>query len=139
MPTTNQLIHKSRLKKKKRKKKGGKALQGNPQLKGTVLSQKVIKPKKPNSAQRPVARVKLSNGREVTVHIPGTGGMSPITVHSEVLIRGGRTPDLPGVKYKVVPGALGHTGSRNHYDQRRDSGVPRRKSRSKYGVKLREN
>ncbi len=120
MPTINQIIRKPR----KMKREGGPrtALEGNPQKKGVVLRVFTRKPKKPNSAQRKIAKVRLSNKREVDTYIMGEG--HNIQEHSVVLVRGGRVPDLPGVNYKLV---------RGKYDL---GGVVNRKtSRSKYGKK----
>lgn len=100
MPTASQLIKGSR---RGRVPKKRNALNAHPQLSGIVLLTKVMEPKKPNSAKRKVARVRLSNGREVTAHIPAEG--HNIQEHSNVLVRGGRVKDLPGVKYKIVRGA----------------------------------
>ena len=120
MPTYNQLIkHPRKLKKTKGLLT---ALNGNPQLKAVVLKVFTRKPKKPNSALRKVAKVKLSNGRIVDTYIIGEGHR--LQEHAVVLVRGGRTQDLPGVKYKLI---------RGKYDL---SCVPNRKtSRSKYGTK----
>lgn len=96
------------------------ALEGSPQVKGVCAKVFTTKPKKPNSAVRKVARVKLSNGRMVTAYIPGEG--HNLQEHSVVLIRGGKTQDLPGVRYKLVRGALDFSGVAN-----------RTTSRSKYG------
>lgn len=130
MPTINQLVKKARVRQKRKCKTP--ALKGNPQLRGTVIRVTVITPKKPNSAQRKVARVRLTNGMEVTAYIPGEG--TNLTEHSMVLIEGGRVKDLPGVKYHVIRGVYDCDGVR---PQTRSDGVvePRRKSRSKYGVK----
>ena len=122
MPTTNQLIRKPR--KRKAKKVNVPALQGCPQKRGVVLQVKVISPKKPNSAKRPVARVRTTGKRpyEVTAHIPGEG--NSLQEHASVLVRGGRRPDLPGVRMQVVRGTLDTTGVEG-----------RRQGRSKYGAK----
>jgi len=120
MPTINQLIRKGRKSKKKRSKSP--VLQGCPQKRGVCLTVKTQTPKKPNSALRKVARVRLSNGKEVTAYIPGEG--HNLQEHSIVLVRGGRVRDLPGVRYHVVRGALDTAGV-----------TDRRKSRSKYGAK----
>ncbi len=133
MPTINQLIRKGR--KKAVKKVKSVALKGtwhsskrkmtstaNPLKRGVVLQVRTMTPKKPNSALRKVARVRLSNRKEVTVYIPGEG--HNLQEHSVVLIRGGRVKDLPGVKYHVVRGALDTAGVQG-----------RTTSRSKYGVK----
>ena len=120
MPTINQLIRKERKKTSKRKKSP--ALQKCPQKRGVCLRVYTTTPKKPNSALRKVARVRLTNGMEVTTYIPGVG--HNLQEHSIVLIRGGRVKDLPGVRYHIVRGALDTLGVND-----------RRVSRSKYGVK----
>lgn len=97
------------------------SLQNNPQLKGTVLKTLIKKPKKPNSANRKICKVKLSNGRIILAHIPGEG--HNIQEHSMVLIRGGKAKDLPGIKYRVI---------RGKYDLKGVEG--RKKSRSLYGT-----
>ncbi|MEO2083729.1 MAG: 30S ribosomal protein S12, partial [Desulfurobacteriaceae bacterium] len=97
MPTINQLVRKGREKKVKRSK--APALQGNPQKRGVCVRVFTTTPKKPNSALRKVARVRLSNGIEVTAYIPGIG--HNLQEHSVVLVRGGRVKDLPGVRYKI--------------------------------------
>jgi small subunit ribosomal protein S12 len=120
MPTFNQLVRKGREKIKKKSKSP--ALQGSPFKRGVCLRVFTTTPKKPNSALRKVARVRLSNGIEVTAYIPGEG--HNLQEHSVVLVRGGRVKDLPGIKYHIVRGALDC------------GGVPeRKKSRSKYGTK----
>ncbi len=120
MPTINQLVRKGREKKIKRSK--APALQGNPQKRGVCVRVFTTTPKKPNSALRKVARVRLSNGIEVTAYIPGIG--HNLQEHSVVLVRGGRVKDLPGVRYKIIRGALDAAGVEG-----------RRQSRSKYGTK----
>lgn len=120
MPTTNQLVRKPR--KPKTVKVKVPALQGCPQKRGVVLQVKVISPKKPNSAKRPVARIRLTNKYELTAHIPGEG--NSLQEHASVLVRGGRRPDLPGVRMQVVRGVLDSTGVEG-----------RRQGRSKYGAK----
>ncbi len=120
MPTINQLVKYGREKKKRKSKVP--ALQGNPQKRGVCIRVYTVTPKKPNSALRKVARVRLSNGIEVTAYIPGEG--HNLQEHSIVLVRGGRVKDLPGVRYKIIRGALDAAGVAN-----------RRQSRSKYGVK----
>ncbi|MGC9285994.1 MAG: 30S ribosomal protein S12 [Hydrogenobaculum sp.] len=120
MPTVNQLIKEGREKIKKKSK--APALQGNPQKRGVCVRVYTVTPKKPNSALRKVARVRLSNGIEVTCYIPGEG--HNLQEHSIVLVRGGRVKDLPGVRYKIIRGALDAAGVAN-----------RRQSRSKYGAK----
>ncbi|MFP4055954.1 MAG: 30S ribosomal protein S12 [Candidatus Brocadiia bacterium] len=120
MPTTNQLIRKGR--KRSRRKSKRPALEGCPQKRGVCLQVTTRTPKKPNSALRKIARVRLSNGREVTAYIPGEG--HNLHEHSIVLVRGGRVRDLPGVRYHIVRGPLDAAGVRD-----------RRRSRSKYGTK----
>ena len=102
MPTINQLVRFGRSTSEKKKKSP--ALKGNPQKRGVCVRVYTTTPKKPNSALRKVARVKLVNGIEVTAYIPGIG--HNLQEHSIVLIRGGRTKDLPGVRYKIIRGAL---------------------------------
>ncbi len=120
MPTINQLIRKGR--KKIKKKSKSPVLDKCPQKRGVCLQVKTMTPKKPNSALRKVARVRLSNGKEVTVYIPGEG--HNLQEHSIVLVRGGRVRDLPGVKYHVIRGVLDASGVED-----------RKRSRSKYGTK----
>ena len=135
MPTINQLVRKGR--KNKPKKETAPALgltqntltgrtkrvkQGNPQKRGVCTQVRTTTPKKPNSALRKVARVRLTNGVEVTAYIPGEG--HNLQEHSVVLVRGGRVRDLPGVRYHIVRGALDSTGVND-----------RKRSRSKYGTK----
>lgn len=120
MPTINQLVRKGR--KKIEKKKKTPALQENPLRRGVCIRVYTTTPKKPNSALRKVARVRLTNQQEVTAYIPGIG--HNLQEHSIVLVRGGRVKDLPGVRYKVIRGALD------------TAGVDDRKSgRSRYGAK----
>jgi small subunit ribosomal protein S12 len=120
MPTINQLIRKGRTDKVKRKK--APALQQCPQRRGVCVQVKTKTPKKPNSALRKVAWVRLSNGQEIIAYIPGEG--HNLQEHSIVLVRGGRVKDLPGVRYHVVRGALDTAAVKD-----------RKKSRSKYGAK----
>lgn len=120
MPTINQLIRKSR--KDKRKINKVPALQACPQRRGVCTRVYTTTPKKPNSALRKVARVRLTNGHEVTAYIPGEG--HKLQEHSVVLIRGGRVKDLPGVRYHVLRGVLDTTGVEG-----------RKQARSKYGTK----
>jgi small subunit ribosomal protein S12 len=120
MPTINQLVRKGRL--KQRRKNTAPALKACPQKRGVCVRVYTSTPKKPNSALRKVARVRLSNGMEVTSYIPGEG--HNLQEHSVVLIRGGRVKDLPGVRYHIVRGTLDTTGVAN-----------RKQSRSKYGTK----
>jgi len=120
MPTINQLIRKGR--KKILKKSKSIDLEGCPQKKGVCLQVMTRTPKKPNSALRKVARVRLTNGKEVTAYIPGEG--HNLQEHSIVLIRGGRVRDLPGVKYHIIRGRLDTAGVDG-----------RKRGRSKYGAK----
>ncbi len=120
MPTISQLIRHRRKLKHKRSKSP--ALTGCPQRRGVCLQVKTQTPKKPNSALRKVARVRLTTGIEVTAYIPGEG--HNLQEHSIVLVRGGRVKDLPGVRYHIVRGTLDAAGVNQ-----------RRKSRSKYGAK----
>jgi SSU ribosomal protein S12P len=120
MPTINQLVRLGR-KPKKRKSKSP-ALDGCPQKRGTCIRVYTTTPKKPNSALRKVAKVRLSNGKEIIAYIPGIG--HNLQEHSVVLVRGGRVKDLPGVKYHIVRGVYDAAGVAN-----------RRNSRSKYGAK----
>ncbi len=137
MPTINQLVRKGRT--PKQKKSGAPALlfsfnshlnrlrkvdgkSGSPQKRGVCTQVRTQTPKKPNSALRKVARVRLSNGIEVTAYIPGEG--HSLQEHSVVLVRGGRVKDLPGVRYHIVRGALDATGVAN-----------RKQGRSKYGTR----
>ena len=121
MPTFNQLIRKSRVKTKVKTKSP--ALQQCPQKRGVCTQVKTTTPKKPNSALRKIARVKLTNGAEVTAYIPGVG--HNLQEHSVVLIRGGRVKDLPGVRYHIIRGTLDAQGVKD-----------RKQSRSKYGAKM---
>ena len=120
MPTFNQLVRKGR--KKVRGKSKSPALGGSPQRRGVCLQVKTMTPKKPNSALRKIARVRLTNGREITVYIPGIG--HNLQEHSIVLVRGGRVRDLPGVRYHIIRGTLDAAGVET-----------RRQGRSKYGKK----
>lgn len=120
MPTISQLVRKGRAPLKKKTK--APALKANPQKRGVCLIVKTANPKKPNSALRKIARVRLTNGVEVTTYIPGIG--HNLQEHSVVLVRGGRVKDLPGVRYHVVRGTLDSAGT-----------ADRKKSRSKYGAK----
>jgi len=120
MPTINQLVRNGR--KKIVEKSKSPALQTNPQKRGVCVRVTTTTPKKPNSALRKIARVRLTNGIEVTAYIPGVG--HNLQEHSVVLIRGGRVKDLPGVRYHIVRGALDAMGVEK-----------RMSSRSKYGVK----
>jgi small subunit ribosomal protein S12 len=120
MPTINQLVRKSRVQQYSRPKHP--ALHGCPQKRGVCLQVKIMTPKKPNSALRKVARVRLSNGVEITAYIPGEG--HNLQEHSIVLVRGGRVRDLPGVRYHIVRGVLDSQGV-----------ADRKQARSKYGAK----
>jgi small subunit ribosomal protein S12 len=120
MPTINQLIRESR--EQQRPKNTAPALQGCPQKRGVCTRVYTSTPKKPNSALRKVARVRLTNGIEVTSYIPGVG--HNLQEHSVVLIRGGRVKDLPGVRYHIIRGTLDSIGVQE-----------RRQGRSKYGAK----
>ena len=136
MPTINQLVRKGR--KKQRPKTKAPALRqsynaykqrrfsvrgGNPQKRGVCTQVRTMTPKKPNSALRKVARVRLSNGIEVTAYIPGEG--HGLQEHSVVLVRGGRVQDLPGVRYHVIRGALDATGVEGRQQQRSKYGTRR--------------
>lgn len=120
MPTINQLVRKGR--KRVKRKTSSPALQACPFKRGVCTRVYTTTPKKPNSALRKVARVRLTNGMEVTAYIPGEG--HNLQEHSIVLIRGGRVKDLPGIRYHIVRGVLDCQGVAN-----------RKKSRSKYGTK----
>ena len=120
MPTINQLVRQGRY--VAEKKSTAPALKNNPQKRGVCTRVYTTTPKKPNSALRKVARVKLTNGIEVTAYIPGIG--HNLQEHSVVLVRGGRVKDLPGVRYHLVRGTLDAAGVNN-----------RNQSRSKYGAK----
>ena len=120
MPTINQLVRNRR--RKARKMSKAPVLDRCPQKRGVCLSVRTMTPKKPNSALRKITRVRLSNGKEVTVFIPGEGHQ--LQDHSIVLVRGGRVRDLPGVRYQVVRGALDALGVEG-----------RKQSRSRYGTK----
>lgn len=135
MPTVNQLIRKGRVKVSDKSKtpalrytynaltnRTSKSGKSSPQKRGVCVQVKTTTPKKPNSALRKIARVRLSNGIEVTAYIPGEG--HNLQEHSVVLIRGGRVPDLPGVRYHIVRGALDASGVDD-----------RKQGRSKYGAK----
>ncbi|MHB8620639.1 MAG: 30S ribosomal protein S12 [Chloroflexota bacterium] len=134
MPTISQLVRKGRLKIKKKVKapalqwsfnalkKRPRRFAGSPQKRGVCTQVKTMTPKKPNSALRKIARVRLSNGMEVTAYIPGEG--HNLQEHSVVLIRGGRVKDLPGVRYHIIRGTLDTAGVKD-----------RKRGRSKYGSK----
>jgi small subunit ribosomal protein S12 len=120
MPTINQLVRKGRTKIPRRSKSP--VLEGCPQKRGVCLQVKTQTPKKPNSALRKIARVRLSNGKEITAYIPGEG--HNLQEHSVVLVRGGRVRDLPGVRYHILRGTLDTGGVED-----------RHQGRSKYGTK----
>ncbi len=120
MPTINQLVKKGR--KTAAQKSKSRALSGCPQRRGVCLQVKTQTPKKPNSALRKVARIRLTNGEEVTAYIPGEG--HNLQEHSMVLVRGGRVKDLPGVRYHIIRGTLDCLGVNG-----------RNRGRSKYGAK----
>ena len=120
MPTINQLVRQGR--KDKVSKSNSPIMDANPQKRGVCLSVTTTSPKKPNSALRKIARVRLVNGQEGTIYIPGIG--HNLQEHSVVLIRGGRVRDLPGVRYHIIRGTLDASGVAN-----------RRQARSKYGAK----
>jgi len=120
MPTINQLVRKGR--EKQKKKTNTPALKGSPQKRGVCTRVYTSTPKKPNSALRKVARVRLTTGVEVTAYIPGVG--HNLQEHSVVLVRGGRVKDLPGVRYHIVRGTLDTLGVQD-----------RKQGRSKYGAK----
>ena len=120
MPTVNQLVRKGR--KTFNRKSKSPLLENNPQKRGVCLSVKTTSPKKPNSALRKIARVRLSNGSEATCYIPGIG--HNLQEHSVVLVRGGSVKDLPGVRYHIIRGALDASGV-----------AKRAQGRSKYGAK----
>jgi small subunit ribosomal protein S12 len=120
MPTINQLVREGR--KGVKSKTSAPALTGSPQKRGVCIRVYTTTPKKPNSALRKVARVRLTNGIEVTTYIPGIG--HNLQEHSVVLIRGGRVKDLPGVRYHIIRGTLDSVGVQD-----------RKQSRSKYGAK----
>lgn len=121
MPTISQLIRLGRI--SKRKKTKSPALKSCPQRRGVCTQVRTMTPKKPNSALRKIARVRLTTGIEVTAYIPGEG--HNLQEHSIVLVRGGRVKDLPGVRYHIVRGTLDAAGVNQ-----------RKKSRSKYGAKM---
>ena len=121
MPTIQQLVRKGRASKPSKGKTP--ALKGAPQRRGVCTRVYTTTPKKPNSALRKVARVRLTSGMEVTAYIPGEG--HNLQEHSIVLVRGGRVRDLPGVRYKIIRGALDAAGVKN-----------RKQARSRYGAKM---
>jgi small subunit ribosomal protein S12 len=120
VPTISQLVRQGR--KSVPRKSKAPALRGNPQRRGVCLVVKTTTPKKPNSALRKIARVRLTNGAEITAYIPGEG--HNLQEHSVVLVRGGRVKDLPGVRYHIIRGTLDAAGVEK-----------RRRGRSKYGAK----
>ncbi len=120
MPTINQLIRKGR--RKRTRKSKAPALEGCPQRRGVCLQVRTMTPKKPNSALRKTARVRLTNGHEITAYVPGVG--HNLQEHSIVLVRGGRVKDLPGVRYHIIRGTLDAMGVEG-----------RRQGRSRYGAK----
>jgi small subunit ribosomal protein S12 len=120
MPTINQLVRKGRV--RVRRKSKSPVLEGCPQKRGVCLQVKTMTPKKPNSALRKIARVRLTNGKEITAYIPGVG--HNLQEHSIVLVRGGRVRDLPGVRYHIIRGTLDTMGVEG-----------RKQGRSKYGRK----
>ena len=123
MPTTQQLVRKGRRSEKAKSKSI--LLDECPQKRGVCLTVTTTTPKKPNSAQRKISRVRLSNGKETTCYIPGEG--HNLQEHNVVLVRGGRVPDLPGVRYHIVRGALDTAAVQK-----------RKQGRSKYGAKRRK-
>ena len=129
MPTINQLVRKGR--KRTRRKSKSPVLGQCPQRRGVCLQVKTMTPKKPNSALRKIARVRLTNGKEITAYIPGVG--HNLQEHSIVLVRGGRVRDLPGVRYHIIRGTLDCGPVEGDKENR-----PRNRSRSKYGVKRRK-
>ena len=120
MPTVNQLVRRGR--RALRSKSKSPHLERNPQRRGVCIQVKTMTPKKPNSALRKIARVRLTNQHEVTTYIPGIG--HNLQEHSVVLIRGGRVPDLPGIRYHIIRGTIDAAGV-----------TDRRQGRSKYGAK----
>ncbi len=120
MPTINQLVRYGRHRVQSKTKSPH--LEGNPQKRGVCIQVRTMTPKKPNSALRKIARVRLTNAAEVTAYIPGIG--HNLQEHSIVLIRGGRVPDLPGIRYHIIRGAMDSAGV-----------TDRKQGRSKYGAK----
>lgn len=120
MPTISQLVRLGR--RQMRRKTKSPHLEGNPQKRGVCIQVRTMTPKKPNSALRKIARVRLTHGAEVTAYIPGIG--HNLQEHSVVLIRGGAVPDLPGIRYHIIRGTLDSAGV-----------AERRRGRSKYGAK----
>lgn len=120
MPTISQLVRRGRH--RVRSKTKSPHLERNPQKRGVCIQVRTMTPKKPNSALRKIARVRLTNGAEVTTYIPGIG--HNLQEHSVVLIRGGRVPDLPGIRYHIIRGTIDAAGV-----------TDRRQGRSKYGAK----
>ena len=131
MPTINQLVRKGR--DKSFEKSASPALQESPQKRGVCTVVKTDKPKKPNSALRKIARVRLVNGIEVTAYIPGVG--HNLQEHSVVLIRGGRVKDMPGVRYHIIRGTLDAAGVANRMQARSKYGAKRAKAGAAKGKK----
>lgn len=129
MPTINQLVRKNR--KQQHSNTKTPVLEACSQKRGVCLLVRTMQPKKPNSALRRITRVRLSNGKEVTVYIPGEG--HKLQEHSIVLVRGGRVRDLPGVRYQVIRGTLDATGvdgrkqARSRYGAKKNAGAPSKK------------
>lgn len=127
MPTISQLVRKGRERQKQKTK--APALRKNPQRRGVCVLVRTMQPKKPNSALRKIARVRLTHGVEVTAYIPGEG--HNLQEHSVVLVRGGRVPDLPGVRYHIIRGTLDATGVANRMQARSHYGAKRPKRSAK--------
>jgi len=125
MPTFNQLARKESTRYPKHHKTRCPSLKGNPQKKGVCIKITTMKPKKPNSAIRKIARIRLTNKKYITAYIPGQGHNSQ--QHSNVLIRGGRVPDLPGIRYHIIRGKYDFVGNESFM---------RKKRRSKFSIKL---
>jgi small subunit ribosomal protein S12 len=134
MPTFNQLVRLGRDRPRRRNK--APALEGAPQKRGVVLRVYTVDPKKPNSAKRRVARVRLTNGLVVSAYDPGEN--TNLVEHANVLVRGGRVKDLPGVRYHIVRGALDSKAADGPTSTVVDEKVYRNRSRSKYGVKAKK-
>jgi small subunit ribosomal protein S12 len=136
MPTTQQLVRHSRKPKRQKRKTPGLKRNGQccPQIRGVILKVYIVSPKKPNSANRPICRVRLTNGMEVIAHIPGQGHQ--LQEHSLVLLQGKKVKDLPGVKYRVIRGVKGTDdgdGESKHAVNLQEDWF-RKKKRSKYGA-----
>ncbi len=127
MPTINQIVRKGRHDLVSKTKTP--ALKANPQRRGVCMVVRTATPKKPNSAMRKIARVRLTNGIEVTAYIPGIG--HNLQEHSVVMVKGGRVRDLPGVRYKIIRGALDTTGVANRMQARSKYGAKRPKAKKK--------